>query len=608
MANRLGLKMRLSAVDKMSSAIRKVSRSFKPLRSSIDKTNRKFKIMQGRSEKLRKSLSKTGGKMRGVGAAMTLGLTAPIVAIGAAVIKTSADFSKAMNGIEAVTKVSGKSLEDMKKLAMDLGSETKFSAVEAANAMAFLGQANMNTGQIFIAMKDITNLAAASNTDLARTADIASNVLGAFGLKAKDMTRVADVMAQTTASANVDMGMLAETMAKAAPIAKKYGLSIEETSAAIGLLGNIGIQGSVAGTSLNNMMLKLAAPGSKAISIFKGLGVKAIDPTTGKMRKLNDILGDLGNAFASKKITSAKQLAILNEVFGKRAIAGGGELLTQALKIGKDGTNAITRFTMELKGAKGAAERMAKIRMKGLDGALTRLGSTTEKMLLVFGEKSGFIGVVEKLVIKLTDLANWISELSPATLKWAGIIAGLVAIIGPLIAAFGLFLTVLPSMITGWGLMVSGIAGVKLAILGLNAAMIPTIALAALFATAAFMIWKEWEPLKHFFSNLFDTGQIIDMIKWAGKLSGITSLFGLGDDTDAKLKAQGFKISTVADRAKGKALGARDVTKKSNDFKVNQQKAQIGVNFSNIPKGTSLITDDKDNIMDIIGTGLLGAN
>ena len=264
---KFGVKWKFGVVDSLSAPMKKMTKSFKPVTRAAKRANVQFRLMQRNTAKLRKNIKGFGNGMSSVGKSMTVGLTAPIAAFGASTISTAVKFEQSMNKVEALTKATGKPLIKMRDLAKDMGASTQFSASQAADAMGFLGMAGMNTNQILTATPAILDLAAASGTDLARSADIASNIMGAFGLKAKDMTHIANVLARTTAGANVDMNMLAESMKAAGPVAKSYGLSIEETSAAIGLLGNVGIQGSLAGNSLKNMMLNLTAPASRAKKI-----------------------------------------------------------------------------------------------------------------------------------------------------------------------------------------------------------------------------------------------------------------------------------------------------------------------------------------------------
>ncbi len=632
----LPVKWKFGVVDKLSGTIDKLKRKFPDLARTVRRSNNAFKVLNKRTERFSKLSTKLGNKAKSAGKSMTVGLTAPILAFGAATLRTAVRFEQSMNKVAALTKATGKPLNNMRELAKKLGSETQFSASQAADAMSFLGMAGFSTNKILAATPGLLDLAAASGTDLARTADIASNIMGAFGIKASEMNRVADVLAATTASSNVNMEMMAETMKKAAPIAKRYGLSLEETSAAIGLLGNVGIQGSLAGTTLNNMMLNLAAPGSKVKKIFSELGIKAIDPTTGKMRKLNDILGDLGKGL--EKIPEAKQLAVLNEVFGKRAVAGAGELLTQALKLGDDGKNAISRFTDSLNNSDGAAKRMAATMNKGAPGAVKSLISAFEGLQIAIAE-SGVLEIFTDIVKDLTGFLRTIAKTSPAMIKMAVGIALGVAALGPLLFGIGSLLVMLPFALKGFvllrvGLMffskallplitkfipllLTGLKGIAISLFaaakGAFALLIPfapLIIAAGLLATAGYLIWKNWQPLKEFFSDLFTDPlqQMKDMIGFASELaSKAGAFFGFGSgesETDKKLKAQGFNIDNG--KAQGKPIGADTITKKTNDFMIRQQKAQVDVKFANLPPKTMVMTEDKDSLLNVL-TGPIGA-
>lgn len=607
MAKEFPVKWRFGVVDKLTAPVKRMTKAFNPVTKAAKRANIQFKLMQKNTEKLRTNIKNFGKGVSGVGKSMTLGLTAPITAFGVSTIKTAINFEQSMNKVAALTKATGKPLNNMRELAKKLGSETQFSASQAADAMSFLGMTGFNTNQILQATPAILDLAAASGTELARSADIASNIMGAFGLKAKDMTRVADVLAATTASANVDMEMLAESMKVSAPIAKMYGLSLEETSAAMGLLGNVGIQGSLAGNSLKNMMLNLTAPTSRAKKLIKGIGVDVLK-TDGSMRSLTDILADLGPALS--KIPKAKQLAVLNEVFGKRAIAGAGELVTQALAVGEDGVNAIERFTNSLKNADGTASKMAKTMQKGAPGAVKSLASAFEGLQIAIAE-SGVLEIFTDIVKGLTGILRKLSQTNPTFLKMASIAAVVVAAIGPLLVAFGAIIAMIPSMMTGFAMLKSGLIVLKgfavfakifaviakigpivMAVLKgigiLVAALVSPIGLVvagvvALVAALANLILR-WDKIKKGFQG--------------GFVKGVKTFFGFGDDDKKPTIASG--------EAKGAPLGADKITKQSNDFKMRQQKATVDVNFANMPKDTRVITDDRQSILNV-NTGALGA-
>src|SRR5699024_449046 len=159
------------------------------------------------------------------------------------------------------------------KQARELGQTTQFTASQAADGMKYLAMAGLDANEIMAAMPGMLDLAVAGNLDLGTTADIASDTMAAFGLEASEATRVADVLAKTATSSNTNIEMLGDTMKYVAPVARTAGMSLEETSAMAGLLANVGIKSSQAGTTMKSMLLKLANPSAKASNLLSDLGV-----------------------------------------------------------------------------------------------------------------------------------------------------------------------------------------------------------------------------------------------------------------------------------------------------------------------------------------------
>jgi TP901 family phage tail tape measure protein len=603
MSDEFPVKWRFGVVDKLTAPLKNMAGSFKPMIDAAKRADTQFDLLQKNTEKFRNKMSKIGGGIKDVGTTMSLGLTAPIIAFGASAIKTAISFDESMNKVAAMTEATGEPLLKMRNMAKQLGSTTQFSASEAAQAMANLGQAGFGVNDILAATPGLLNLAAASGADLARSAEIASSNIAAFGLKAGDAGRVADVFAKAAAASNVDIEDLAEAMKYAAPVAKQFGLSIEDTSAAMGLLGNVGIKGSMAGTTLKNVLLRLAAPASGARKIFQRLGIEATD-SAGNMLGLNKILSNMGKGM--KNLPKSTQLAVLDKVFGKEAIAGAGELITQAMAIGSDGKSGIEKFTEAMENSNGAAERMAKTMMQGAPGAIKELSSAFEDVQLAFTE-SGILSSFTSLVLVVTDFLRWISATNPAILKFVGAGALIIAMLGPMLVMFGMVVAAIPQMVTGFALLKVGLAAVGITGWAALLPFIKFIAIAALIVTAAVMIYNAWEPIKAFFSDFFTEPlqQIKDLVGWMGNLAGIDTLKNLfsdsADTVDSQLAAKGFKIGGP----QGQALGADQAIKNSKEFEMRQQKAQIDVNFSNMPKGAKVTTDNRDSILKM-NTGEIG--
>lgn len=275
--------------------------------------------------------------------------------------------------------------------AREAGAATEFTAAQSAEALDFLSRADFKSAEAFGVLDSMINLATASGEDFATVADMSSDLLGAFGLnvddtaqKIQNMSRLNDVLVKAANSANVTIGDMFETMKIAAPIGTKMGQSLESVTAITAFLGGAGIKGSQAATALKNSILNLVSPSSKAAGMLKALGIQVADDQ-GNMRDLNMIIGDLAPQL--KKMGNIKAGKILNEIFGKRAIAG-------AINIG-EGTDAIIALQKVLVNADGTAQRTADRmrqsignRLKTLQSAATELGFKFLEAFEVRGENA----------------------------------------------------------------------------------------------------------------------------------------------------------------------------------------------------------------------------
>ena len=229
-------------------------------------------------------LQNVGGKISGAGEKL-LPVTAGVTALGTAAVKTASDFDSAMSKVAAVSGATGDDLQALRDKAREMGSKTKFSASEAAEAMNYMAMAGWKTNDMLSGIDGIMNLAAASGEDLATTSDIVTDALTAFGLTAQDSGHFADVLAAASSNANTNVSMLGESFKYCAPIAGALGFSCEDTAEALGLMANAGIKSTQSGTSMRSIMTALsgdvkfcsAAFGEMEIATSK---LNALDPAT----------------------------------------------------------------------------------------------------------------------------------------------------------------------------------------------------------------------------------------------------------------------------------------------------------------------------------------
>jgi len=290
-----------------ASGVDKNSEEYRALQTEIDLTESKLKGLTKEMDNFGsagaqaiaaagKKVEAFGNGMARVGDTMTRRVTTPILGVGAAAVKITADFDSSMSNVAAISGATGEDFEALRAKAREMGSQTKFSASEAADAMSYMAMAGWKTNDMLEGVSGIMNLAAASGEELATTSDIVTDALTAFGLTASDSGHFADVLAATAANANTNVSMMGESFKYCAPTAGALGYSIEDVSVAIGLMGNSGIKASQAGTSLNNIFTRMAKEPKEAEAAMNRLGLSLYDGE-GRMYSFKEIMEQMRGAF-----------------------------------------------------------------------------------------------------------------------------------------------------------------------------------------------------------------------------------------------------------------------------------------------------------------------
>jgi len=286
-----------------------------------------------------------------------------------AIVSATAKFK----GLNTETLEGQKTLQSLMDTARELGGTTEFSATQAAQGLDFLATAGFTAEQAIASLPGVVDLATVAGTDLARATDIASDSLGAFGLMTKDtaqlqknFTRINDVFAKTMTTANTNMESLFESVTKGGPAFTAAGQSLETFSALAGVMANAGIKGSESGTSLRNVMLRLANPAKDAAKVMRNLGVNVKDKITGDFRDAIDILGDFEKGLVG--MGTAQRTAALSTVFGARSVTGVNVLL-------KEGTDSLRKYRKEIIAAGGASKTISDKIRQSLGNQLASLKS-----------------------------------------------------------------------------------------------------------------------------------------------------------------------------------------------------------------------------------------
>lgn len=182
--------------------------------------------------------------------------------------------------------------DEMNRLIRQVGVETKFTAPQVADAGRFLAMAGLNIDEIKSAIRPIADIALVGDTDLGETADVVTNIMTAYEIPAQKMNRVADILTSTFTSANVTLIEMAESFKYSASLFKKAGVPFEVAAASLGILGDAGIKGSQAGTTMRTILSNIFKPTKKQEKAWEEIGVKRLDKN-GEVRPLLDLFMDL---------------------------------------------------------------------------------------------------------------------------------------------------------------------------------------------------------------------------------------------------------------------------------------------------------------------------
>jgi len=366
-----------------------------------------------------------GSTMQSAGKSMTKLLTVPILGAGVAAAKIGGDFEEQMSRVKAISGATGDSFEQLKQQAIDLGAKTAFSAKESAAGMENLASAGFDANEIMAAMPGLLDLAAVSGGDVALASENAATALRGFGLEASQAGHVADVFARAAADTNAEVADMGEAMKYIAPVANAMGISLEEASAAIGIMSDAGIKGSQAGTSLRGALSRLAKPTDPMIAKMDELGLSFYD-AEGNMKSLEHQIGMLQHAFQG--LTPEQQQNALVTLYGQESLSGMMALIEK-------GPNAINELTNSLKNSNGAADEMARTMQDNMNSSIEQMMGAFESAAIVIQEIMapairGVADTIGGLVEKFVNAPEPIQKMALA-------IAALVAAIGPLLFVGG---------------------------------------------------------------------------------------------------------------------------------------------------------------------------
>ncbi|EIG3977438.1 phage tail tape measure protein [Escherichia coli] len=432
----------------------------------------------------------TAGKLK-TGGALAIGAAAAGGYAAGRFLQPAIGFGKEMSRVQALTRIDQNSpqFKALREQALKLGSETQFTAGDAASGQAFLAMAGFTPQAIQAALPGVLSMATAGGMDLGDT------LTAAF-------TRT-----------NTDLRALGETMKYAGPVAGKLGISLEQAAAMAGVLANMGIRGSDAGTAMRASLSRLVTQPKATADALKELGV-AVSDANGKMRPMEDLLSDLYKA--TRKYGEVDRVSFFKDIAGEEAFTSFMALVDAA------GDGSLPKLRKELEGARGEAERTAKVMANNLDGDLKSLGSAWEGLRiriadLIDGPLRSVTQWLTRVVSRVTALAQAHPALTRQLLIAGGALLAMTATVGSLSLAIGVLAGPLAKLRLGFSLLTGSMNAVRVlpalwgmvtgsvSLLGgaIGALFSPVGLIVAALAGAAVLIWKYWDPIRAFFAGVF---------------------------------------------------------------------------------------------------------
>lgn len=368
--------------------------------------------------------------MRGIGATMAGALTVPIALAGAAVVSASKDFEAGMNRVKAATGAAGAELDALREKAREVGvdPQTTVNAIEAADGMEILAKNGLEVAEILGGALDATTkLAAATGSQLAPAADVATDVMLQFGKAAGDLGPVVDGITGTLLASKFGFDDYRLALGQAGGVAGGLGVEFTEFNAVIAATSALFASGSDAGTSYKTFLTSLSGNSVEAKRAIDAYGL-AFYNADGSMRGMAEIAGELREKLGG--LNDEAKTEVLKRIFGTDA-------MRTAIGLMNAGAEGIRQLDETIQAA--SAQEQMDARMAGLSGSMREFGKAATELKLAIGD-SGLLDFLSDLVKGAAELARNMASLPGPVLATLTALAGLAAVVGPLVFVAGAFM------------------------------------------------------------------------------------------------------------------------------------------------------------------------
>lgn len=396
-------------------------------------------------------MENTGRKSALIASGMTAAGLA-VAAFGVAAVKMAADFDQQMSTVQANTGATSAQMDQLRAAAIEAGASTVYSASDSADAINDLGKAGMSVTDILTGgLSGALNLAASDGMAVGDAAEYMANALSMFHLKGSQASQVADTLAAGAGKAVGNVSDFGEALNNCGAQANSFGMNIQETTGVLALFAQNGTIGAEAGTQLNSMLMKLAAPSAEASNTMKELGISAYDAQHHFVGMAN-FAGQLQKA--EKNLTDEQRNQANATIFGSYAIKAANYLY----EAGESGVNKWTKAVSE----SGYAAEQAAAKNNNLKGDLENLSGSMESLMISVGE--GTQGPLRKMVQGLDTMVDAFAGLPSGAQQTIVVMASLAGVFGAVHKAAGNLNGSTSTMANNIGLAIDPIQRVKTAL------------------------------------------------------------------------------------------------------------------------------------------------
>jgi TP901 family phage tail tape measure protein len=458
------------------------------------------------------------------------------------VVNIGREFERNMDFVQSVSGATEQDIARLTDVAIELGKNGPFGPIELSESFIELAKAGVGVDDIINGIgQSVVSLGAAADITTEQAGDIVVQTAAIFGLAAEEVPRATDLIAGAANASMIDVQDFATTLKYAGPVAAALGIDLEDLATTISLLGQSGIKGSQAGTSLRQVMLNLSGATPKAIETMKEFGIITEDGTNifydaeGQLKSLDQVFGLLGDHLAG--LTERQKSDALRDMFGVRQ-------LPTLLFLMEQGVDAFQTFNDEIN--ETTAADVAADRLDNLDGSIRRFKSTLDAVLL--GPSGGFQLFLKDIVDRGRDLLLWFDGLSDNSKKF--IIAS-IGIIGILSLMAGAFLLTIGNMVRAFrviaelsrifidlipiiGRVITAVRALSIAMLT-NPAVLIVAAIIALIAILGYLIYKLYTTNEEFRAFVDGLWQSIQRV-WDSILNFLKGIPKWFKDTWKKVK------------------------------------------------------------------------